>query len=595
MNCRQSAFEQTCIYMENSKECKFTIEQLIAKMQSLLSGTMKGYPKKYFLQKIDQKYGNNIIISKAKGLESFICFKNRLDEVIETVILKPPSENDILEAAKQIIKKDVASFDVTTDEYPSFDEIATGGERSLPSKFHNFMNNIMLPNRPQQKHKIKSLAIQNSMLSLMRPRYIPPLLIGVGTLLHRRTTSRYIIDVLNSFGFSSSYSEIMNMQKCAAVEPQRKKLETAYIQHAWDNADINTRTLTGHGTWHSMGGVECVTPHSSAIVNGNLRRERSTLSSKELGRHGVLPVKTYRKPKESGLRHMQMATVNESEFQCEETVSCYEITECLWLCGRLLDFNFQPSWFGYNTHITNEILQFAKTKTTPLPFINLDPGNLSTIYTALCFTAEECKQLDQSTGFATFDQPLYIKAVNIVKSADQSSDIGKLVVRLGGFHLLMSFLGSLGYIMNGSGIEELYSQVYAKNSVVHMLSGHAYSRSIRAAFLAQEALSHLVLENEVNFTTEEKEYLQSIFETFDASKCKDLDEPLLDLIKNTLQGQFNKLKASSRTSALWIQFWNGVQIVKDYIKAEREGNLNMHLLCVSKMIPYFHAAGKPYN
>lgn len=64
------------------------------------------------------------------------------------------------------------------------------------------------------------------------------------------------------------------MQKCAAREPQRKKLENAYIQHSWENVDINTRTLTGRGTWHSMGGLECVTPNTSSIVTGNLRRER---------------------------------------------------------------------------------------------------------------------------------------------------------------------------------------------------------------------------------------------------------------------------------------------------------------------------------
>lgn len=34
-----------------------------------------------------------------------------------------------------------------------------------------------------------------------------------------------------------------------------------------------------------------------------------------------------------------------------------------------------------------------------------------------------------------------------------------------------------------------------------------------------------------------------------------------------------------------------VQIVKNFIKAERTGDWNTHLLCVRKMLPYFHAAG----
>lgn len=48
-------------------------------------------------------------------------------------------------------------------------------------------------------------------------------------------------------------------------------------------------------------------------------------------------------------------------------------------------------------------------------------------------------------------------------------------MRLGGFHLLMSYLGSVGYIMTGSGLAELWERVYAKGSVVHMLTGHAFS------------------------------------------------------------------------------------------------------------------------
>jgi len=41
----------------------------------------------------------------------------------------------------------------------------------------------------------------------------------------------------------------------------------------------------------------------------------------------------------------------------------------------------------------------------------------------------------------SFDQPLYIKAREIVAASSNTSELSKIVVRLGGFHLLMSFLG----------------------------------------------------------------------------------------------------------------------------------------------------------
>lgn len=145
--------------------------------------------------------------------------------------------------------------------------------------------------------------------------------------------------------------------------------------------------------------------------------------------------------------------------------------------------------------------------------------------------------------------------------------------------------------MNGSGIEELYNTVYAKNTVVHMMTGHAYSRSVRGCFLAQEAIAHLLLEKHLKLSDDEKSYLQGVFETLDTSICDEINDPLLKRIESTLETQFKKWKVHNRTAKLWIQFWEMVQIVKDFIKSERTGDWNMHLLCVSKMIPYFHATG----
>ena len=78
---------------------------------------------------------------------------------------------------------------------------------------------------------------------------------------------------------------------------------------------------------------------------------------------------------------------------------------------------------------------------------------------------------------------MYIKAAEIVAA---SQDLDKVIVRLGGFHLLMSCLGS--QIMDGSGLAELWETVYSKGSVIHMQSGHAFSCSRRAHILTAAAL-----------------------------------------------------------------------------------------------------------
>ena len=85
-----------------------------------------------------------------------------------------------------------------------------------------------------------------------------------------------------------------------------------------------------------------------------------------------------------------------------------------------------------------------------LPFINLPASDENCLYSTLSFIASQGTKY----GFApvlTFDQPLYWKSLQIVKSVNPSSSVSKIVLNLGGFHTMMSFLGAMGHLMDGSG------------------------------------------------------------------------------------------------------------------------------------------------
>lgn len=99
-----------------------------------------------------------------------------------------------------------------------------------------------------------------------------------------------------------------------------------------------------------------------------------------------------------------------------------------------------------------------------LPFINGPPSNLTTLNSSLRYAGAETRKLDRQTCFVTYDQSLYAKALSIVAES-QSEKLKNVVLRLGGFHLLMSYLGAIGYIMADSGIEDLWITRYAADSV----------------------------------------------------------------------------------------------------------------------------------
>ena len=134
----------------------------------------------------------------------------------------------------------------------------------------------------------------------------------------------------------------------------------------------------------------------------------------------------------------------------------------------------------------------GKSSVVFLPMIDMDPSDMTCIYSTLNFVSKEARR-HNSDPVLTFDQPLYWKGRNIIQNEPDDSALKSIVLRLGGFHTEMSFLGSIGNIMNNTGLSELLESVYAPAAVVHMLSGKAISRAIRGHFLVYTALALLMI------------------------------------------------------------------------------------------------------
>ena len=121
--------------------------------------------------------------------------------------------------------------------------------------------------------------------------------------------------------------------------------------------------------------------------------------------------------------------------------------------------------FSYEGHAKSEVLF--------LPIVDLNPSNETCIYSTLLYIENQALQLGIPVPCVTFDQPLWIKAIEIIKSKSL-----KIVCRLGGFHTMMSFVGSIGSL----------ETVYGPNAVTQMMSGKAISRALRGHFLVEGAL-----------------------------------------------------------------------------------------------------------
>ena len=137
----------------------------------------------------------------------------------------------------------------------------------------------------------------------------------------------------------------------------------------------------------------------------------------------------------------------------------------------------RPNWSGFMQSVCRGKHPDVSS-VEMLSIVDLNPSDNDCIYSTLMFVNNMAKSYNITTANITFDQPLYIKANDIVAKANLD-----IVVRLGGFHTLMSFLGSIGHLMKGSGFEEILGVLYGKNTVEHIMSGKAYARALRGHVL----------------------------------------------------------------------------------------------------------------
>ena len=209
----------------------------------------------------------------------------------------------------------------------------------------------------------------------------------------------------------------------------------------------------------------------------------------------------------------------------------------------------------------------GKSQLFMAPIINLNPSDENCIYTTLLFIQRQATSMNVATPSLTFDQPLWLKAYEIAKSKQLD-----IVVRLGGFHTLMSFLGSIGAVMGGSGLNKLLELIYASNSVTHIMSGKAVARSLRAHFLVESTLMGLLIEqalkDECDTSSLEKTYQDLVQGNLDLDDVESSD--IVIRLTNVVEKFQSELSSASRTAKLWLQYLEYLGIIRMFIRENWE-------------------------
>ena len=166
----------------------------------------------------------------------------------------------LIDMAATQISDEIRTMCVDKTSYPRFnnDEV----DKLVPPLFLRLLQGLVSSKSKDQKvinRRITTIA--HSIISAARMRsFISPLLLAIPSYIHQLTAPRQIIDVLSSLGISESYGELRRLQNALPSQSIPSYDSTAFTRFIFNNADFQIATVTGHGTFHSLGGQYQVIP-----------------------------------------------------------------------------------------------------------------------------------------------------------------------------------------------------------------------------------------------------------------------------------------------------------------------------------------------
>ncbi|XP_048000447.1 uncharacterized protein LOC125237427 isoform X2 [Leguminivora glycinivorella] len=509
-----------------------------------------------FCRKIEELYGSMVhcrndflIVQPAQEILKGKWHEERLqDEKSERLRIVRTAANIILEDCRSTL------FDTQT--YPSPSEFLDEVNSVIPESLKTFVETVVTKYQKDPEPLQSTVtALSHSIMTAARPRsFKSPLLLGIGSLIHQKYASKSLIDLLSSIGFCASYKDVRQLEMAMASKGVSRS-RSEFTQFVFDCVESDKGPM--------LVGVECTTPTTDDTPVKILDKIQ------DLGK-GEYKATLKKQHPRSNLVNVLI------EDHRDDTAILPTRGDALWLFGKSEPSIDMPGWEYFISKMP-PVKEHQVSEVRALPVIE-SPPTKDAIYTAL----KEAQKKSKGTSLVTFDQPMYQTAQKIV--TNPSNLMLDVVLKLGGFDLIKSFLGAIGFIMSGSGLKELWCNLYAAEHIEKMMTGHAFARAIRAHFLTRSALFNIITKD-FDLTPDEKLEIEGILEGcyIPDDNQKSYEEPLALTLE--------LLEKRGPTAQLWVQYFRMTTLAAQFIEAERSANWDLHLSSIKKMLPYFHAAG----
>ncbi|MCG7883058.1 MAG: hypothetical protein JAY96_15870 [Candidatus Thiodiazotropha endolucinida] len=524
--------------------------------------------RKQMFTKLLTYLGEDVVVLSIQGCASIVGFREFVGKILKLSKLDTTDEEgeDVL---VRKITTEARGIPTNNKQYDLGDFTFSKTKENTSDTLLRFISKLVSNGKVTKQSTSLSQSIQFGITNTGNQSTL-----GLGVKLHHKFGSSDLIQILHEHGYCVSYDEVIRFRKSAAkyvtdnaatLHQMMGLSRTVGLVFGWyDNFDLSVSTPNGRRETHAMATEFQIHPAGiiepgTAQLPGISTLVIPRLTSKQYKSSGdtrAIPLMHYTGPKKVIPPAVQPVSISYTDV-CSQATSLTTAQEkdTIWL--NTLGQEDAMEWNGFNNEVsrTQGVLHPANMYVFG-PLIDAPPSHPDTVLTTLTYMQRSMVDMGMEKVHLCMDMQLY--AVTKQVCWNQPKKYQNVVVHPGGMKIIQSFLGRVGTLMKGSGLEWYITKAYG--GLTGIFNGKSWVKAMRAFRGVAAALLQRLLSSGQKTFEEIEQYLETA-----------------------------RLHPTGRH---WVDnFLLPTLLIHQFERAEREGDIHLKHLTLKRMMKYFFLAG----